>query len=71
MKQVFDDATISKVGFIVAGGQFVYTDQLGDRSREYVSIPPLVGPDGYQGSFYDPLWQLWLLCSQLRYHFCV
>ena len=54
MKQVFDDAEISRVGFIVAGGQFVYTDQLGDRSREYVSVAPLKGPDGYQGSFYDP-----------------
>ena len=54
MKQVFEDPECSKVGFACAGGQHCYTDQLGDRSREYVPLAPLKGPDGYQGSFYDP-----------------
>ena len=53
-RQVFENVEVSKVGFMVAGGQFQFMDQLSDRSREYVSIAPVAGPDGYRGSFYDP-----------------
>lgn len=56
LKKLGENPDVPILGAAPAGWFGVFTQNKGEsgRYKEYVAVPPLKGPDGYQSSFYNP-----------------
>lgn len=54
LKQLFENEECAVIGALPAGGPNAFANMTGTRYHDYVVIPPLEGPDGFQLTAYMP-----------------